>query len=181
MMQFSKEFLEKYSAANYVAILAASEEAYRTGWIAPDKDEDPREHVSANTAATTAGSSADTAAREQTTVGESAANNNSESNQSAPAEHAVLEPDRQQSQSRTVPAEGPQSQRQDSEIGHIAHSIATEQVQKECGISAAPTDTGYRHLYDLEVERRAQQIAKNLRRRQTQRENRRTTRSSSKK
>ena len=107
MMHFSKEFLEKYSAATYVAILAASEEAYRTGWIAPDKDEDPRKHVSANTAAATAGSGADTAAREQTTMGEGAANNNSESNQSAPAGHAVLEPDKQQSQSRTVPAEGP--------------------------------------------------------------------------
>ena len=89
MMHFSKEFLEKYSAATYVAILAASEEAYRTGWIAPDKDKDPCEHVSANTAATTTGSGADTAAREQTTMGEGAANNNSESNQSAPAEHAL--------------------------------------------------------------------------------------------
>ena len=107
MVHFSKEFLEKYSAANYVAILAASEEAYRTGWTAPDKDKDPRDHVSTNTAAAAARTGADTAAREQTTMGEGAANNNLESNRSAPAEHAVLEPDKQQSQSRTVPAEGP--------------------------------------------------------------------------
>ena len=97
MMHFSKEFLEKYRPANYVAILAASGEPYRTGWIAPDKDKDPREHVSANTAvaAAAAGSGTDTAAREQTAMGEGATNNNSESNQSAPVEHAVPGPDKQ--------------------------------------------------------------------------------------
>lgn len=28
------------------------------------------------------------------------------------------------------------------------------QVQQECGLTAAPVDTGYKHLYELEVNRR---------------------------
>ena len=164
---FDPEFLRKYSKANYDAILAASEEAYKNGYCAPNRNDTPCERVTANTAA--AGSSENTATGVQPandTAPCAAVNNSTQT-----AQHAVLP--ESQSQSHTEDAQIPQSQSHTEHLEAAARTIATEQVQKECNISAAPTDAGYRHLYVTEINRRTQHIARNLRRRQVQRGNRR--------
>ena len=46
---------------------------------------------------------------------------------------------------------------------------ATKQVRSECNISVAPTDTGYKYLYDMAISRRTKQIIKRLKQRQAQR------------
>ena len=50
--------------------------------------------------------------------------------------------------------------------------VAEAQVQQECGLAAAPVDTGYRHLYELEVSRRTANIVRNQERRLRRRQNR---------
>ena len=50
--------------------------------------------------------------------------------------------------------------------------VAEAQVQQECGLTAVPMDTGYRHLYELEVSRRTENIVRNRERRLRRRQNR---------
>ena len=51
---------------------------------------------------------------------------------------------------------------------------AGAQVKKECKLTTVPAEAGYRHLYLLEVNRRAKKIMHNRERRSKRRENRRT-------
>ena len=59
-----------------------------------------------------------------------------------------------------------------SESREHARQVAEAQIQEECGLTAAPADTGYKHLYDLEVNRRTENIVKNRERRCRRRQNR---------
>ena len=179
---FDPEFLAKYSKAKYDAILAASEEACRNGFTAPQRqpgNSTQSAHVSARTAS--AGLSANTAARVQPATSKPAAGAERSPDQIAPAEHAgppsgqsaaEPAPHRASTEPRRASTEPEsQSQSHDANMGK-ARRKATEQVETECNISAAPTDTGYRHLYDLEISRRTQKILRSLSKRTKQRENR---------
>jgi hypothetical protein len=59
-----------------------------------------------------------------------------------------------------------------SESREHARRVAEAQVQEECGLTAAPADIGYKHLYELEVSRRTDNIVKNRERRCRRRQNR---------
>ena len=88
---------------------------------------------------------------------------------------SAAQPPEQHRQSHSnEPAESRQSQSDSADLSAKVQRIAVEQVQKECEISAAPTDKGYRHLYNMEINRRSQQILQHLRKRAVQRENRKT-------
>ena len=190
---FDPDFLAKYSKAKYDAILATSEAACKDGWIAPDRapdsNDNPRRTVNASTAASAAGLSVHTATGvKQLQASNQAADRDAEQ---AASQVDAAQPMQQHSQSRSnEPSEpahqhrvaranndtqGRQSQSSSTDIEAKARETATEQVQNACNLSAAPTDAGYRYLYDLEVNRRTKQILKNLSRRHAQRENRKST------
>ena len=174
---FDPEFLAKYSKAKYDAILAASEEACRNGFTAPQRqpgNSTQSAHVSARTAS--AGLSANTAARVQPATSKPAAGAERSPDQIAPAEHAG--PPSGQSTAEPAPHRASTEPRRAStepeSQSHMekARSIATEQVNNECNISAAPLNTGYKYLYDMEISRRTQNILRGFKKRITQRANR---------